>query len=71
MKKEDSTQRFTVAQKKSGDSIADPTTTPERAKALKKSLELATMAVMEAELHVQNRIKSFFRFYETMLGEAS
>ena len=56
-------------QKKSDDSIADPTTTPERAKALGRSLELATQAVMEAELHVDKRGKSFFGFYETMLGE--
>ena len=45
--------------------------TPEIAKALKRSLELATKAVMAEELHVKKRGKSFFGFYETMLGEAS
>jgi len=71
MKKEDCTQRFTAAQKKSDDSIANPTTTPERTKALKRSLELVTKAVMAAELHVLKRGRSFFGFYEKMLGEAS
>ena len=60
MKKDDCILRFTAAQKKSDDSIANPTTTPERAKALERSLELATQAVMEAELHVDKRGKSFF-----------
>jgi len=55
IKKEDCTQRFMAAQKKSDDSIADPTTTPERTKALKRSLELATEALMEAKLHVLKR----------------
>ena len=53
LKKEDSKLRFTAAQKKSDDSIANPTTTPERAKALERSLELAIQAVMESELHVE------------------
>ena len=43
--------------------------TVERAKALEKSLELAIQAVMEATLQVEKRGKSFFGFYETMLGE--
>jgi hypothetical protein len=42
---------------------------PERVKALGKSLELSTQAVMEAELHEAKRGKSFFGFYKTMLGE--
>ena len=57
--------------KKSDDAIANPTTTVDRGKALEKSLELATQAVMEAELHLLKRGKSFFGFYKTMLGEAS
>ena len=56
--------------KKSNGSISNPTMTEERAKALQKSLELATQAVMEAELHVLKRGRSFFGFYKTMLGEA-
>ena len=39
--KEDCTLRFIGAQQKSNEAIADSTTTPERAKALEKSLELA------------------------------
>ena len=66
--KEDCQKRFTAAQKKSDASIANPTTTVERAKALEKSLELAIQAVMEAELQILTRGKSFFGFYKTMLG---
>ena len=55
MRRDDSMILFTAAQKKSDDSITDPTTTQERAKALKRSLELATKAMMEAELHVLKR----------------
>ena len=62
MKKDDAILQFTAAQKKSDDSIANPTTSPERAKALERSLELAIQAVMEAELHVEKRGKSFFGF---------
>ena len=62
-------QRFEKAQKNSDDAIADPTTKVDRAKALERSLELATQAVMEAGLHLLTRGKSFFGFYETMLGE--
>ena len=43
----------------------------DRAKALKRSLELATQAVMEAELHLLKRENYFFGFYETMLEETS
>jgi hypothetical protein len=68
---EDCTLRFTVAQKKSDDSIADPTTTPERAKALERSLELATKAVVAAEKQQLKRGKAFFSFYKTLLGETS
>ena len=46
---EDCSLQFNAAQKKSDDAIADPTTTPERAKELKKSLKLATTAVVTAE----------------------
>jgi len=69
MTKEDCMIRFTAAKKKSNNSITDPTTTVERAKALERSLELAIQAVMEAELHREKKGKSFFGFYETMLGE--
>ena len=58
-----------MAQKKSDASIANPIMTVERAKALEKSLELAVQAVMEAELQILKRGKSFFVFYKTMLGE--
>jgi hypothetical protein len=69
--KGDCLKRFERARKKSDDAIADPTTSVERAKALEKSLELATQQVMEAELALLKRGKAFFGFYETMLGEAS
>ena len=42
MRKDDCIQRFNKAKKKSDDAITDPTTTVERAAALKRSLELAT-----------------------------
>ena len=48
MNKEECTQRFNKAQKKSDTAIVDPTTDVDRAKALKRSLELAIQAVMEA-----------------------
>ncbi len=57
------------AQKKSDNAIKDPTSTVDEKKVLKKSLELAIQAVMEAELHLLKRRKAFFGFYETMLGE--
>ena len=63
MKKNDCIQRFNKAQKKSNDAIANQTTKVDRAKALKRSLELATQAVMEAELHLLKRGKYFFGFY--------
>ena len=69
LKKEDCQKRFDTAQKKSDSSIANPTKTVERAKALEKSLELAIQAVMEAKVHRGKRGKSFFGFYKTMLGE--
>ena len=71
MKRDDCLERFSKAQKKSNDAIANPTTTVDMGKALKRSLELATKAVMEAELHLLRRGKSFFGFYKTMLGESS
>jgi len=40
--------RYQAAQKNSDDSIANPTTAPEMAKALEKSLELAIIAVVMA-----------------------
>ena len=49
--KEDCSLQFSGAQKKSNEAIADPTTTPERAKVLEKSLELATAAVVVAEMY--------------------
>ena len=69
MAKEDCSLRFIAAQKKLDDAIADPTTTPERAKALKKSLELVTTAVVVAEKIVLKRGKAFFSLYKTLLGE--
>ena len=57
--KEDCSLRFNAAQKKSDEAITDPTTTPERAKALEKSLELATTAVVVAEKTVIKRGKAF------------
>ena len=57
-----------MAQKKLDDSIANPTTLVDRAKALERSLELAIQAVMEAEVHLEKKGKSFFGFYKTMLG---
>ena len=62
MSKEDFSLRFDAAQKKSDDSITDPTTTPERAKALEKSLELATAAVVLAEKTQLKRGKDFSTF---------
>ena len=58
---------------KSDNSIADadPTTTPKRAKALEKILELAINAVVAAEKTVLKRWKVFFSLYETLLGENS
>ena len=53
--KEDCSLRFKAAQKKSDAAIADPTTTPERAKELEKSLELATTAVVVAEKTIIKR----------------
>ena len=71
MAKEDCSLRFKAAQKKTDDAIADPTTTPERAKALEKILELATTAVVAAEKTVLKRGKIFFSFYKMLLGESS
>ena len=71
MKKDDCIQSFNKAQKKSDDAIANPATKVDKAKALERSLELATQAVMESELHLLKRGKSFFGFYKTMLGETS
>ena len=71
MTKEDCMIQFTAAEKKSNNSITGPTATVERAKALERSLELAIQAVMEAELHLEKKGKSFFGFYEIMLGEIS
>ena len=66
--KEDCSLQFTVAQKKYGDAIADPTTTQEIAKALEKSLERATNAMVAAEMTVLKRGKAFFSLYETLSG---
>ena len=51
MQKEDCQKQFAAAQKKSDNATADPTVSAERAKALKRSLELAIQAVMEAKVH--------------------
>ena len=55
MKKDDCQKRFVTAQKKSGNSIANPIMTVERAKALERSLELAIRAVMEAKVHLEEK----------------
>ena len=59
MNKEDCSLRSKAAQKLSDDAIADPTTTPERLKALKTSLELATTAVVVTEKIVEKRGEAF------------
>jgi hypothetical protein len=69
--KEDCSLQFNVAQKKSDKAIADPTTAPERAKALKKSLELATAAVVMADKTILKRGKAFLSLYEMLKGENS
>ena len=69
LKKEDCQKQFDSAQKKSDNSIADPTMKVEKAKALERSLELAIQAVMKSEVHLEKSGKSFLGFYETMLGE--
>jgi hypothetical protein len=56
---------------KSNKAIADPTTTLERTTALKKSLELATTAVVVAEKALLKRGEAFFALYKTLLGESS
>ena len=53
--KEDCFLRYQAAQKKSDNSIADPTTTQEMAKALEKSLELAIAATVAAEKLLEKR----------------
>ena len=69
--KEDCSLRLNAAQKKSDEAITEPTITPERAKELEKSLELATTAVDVAEKTVLKRGESYFSLYETLLGETS
>ena len=69
--KEDCFLLYQAAQKKSDNSIADPTTTPEMAKVLEKSLELAVSTVVTAEKTLEKRGKAFFSLYETLLGETS
>ncbi len=61
--------QFNKAQKKLDYAIKDPTSTEDKKKVLKKSLELATQAVMQAELLMLKRGKAFFGFYKTLLGE--
>ena len=65
---EDCTSRFMAAQQKLDKAIADPTTSADRMKALKKSLELATTAVVLAVKSILKRGKQFFSLYETLLG---
>jgi len=62
LKRNDCLQRFNKAQKKSDGAIADPTTMVDKGRALEISLELATQAVMEAELHLLKRGKTFLGF---------
>ena len=69
--KDDCSLKFWGAQKKSDKAITDPKTTPESAKALKKSLELATTSVAVAEKALLKRGKAFFALYKTLLGESS
>ena len=68
MRKDDFTQHFNKSQKKSDDVIADPTTTVERAAALKRSLELATQAVMEAKLNLLKVEEVFLRILRDHVG---
>ena len=56
----DCTSRVNTAQQKFDDAIADPTTTPERKKAIQKSLELATTSMVLAEKTIPKRRKQFF-----------
>ena len=60
MTKNDCLLRFNRARKKSDDAIADPTTTVDKGKALEKSLELVTQAVMAAEVNLLKRGMFFF-----------
>ena len=69
--KEDCSSRFNAAQKKSNNAIADLTTIPERERALEKSLELATAAVVVAKKTLLKRGAAFVSHYETILGEIS
>ena len=57
--KDECSLRFNAAKKKSGNAIADPTTPQEMGKVLKKSLELATTAVVVAEKTVLKRGRHF------------
>ena len=59
---EDCPSRFNTNQQKLNKANADPTTTPERKKALEKSQELATTAVDLAEKTIPKRGKQFFSF---------
>ncbi len=52
--------QFNKAQKKLDNAIKDPTRTEDEKKVLEKSLELATQAVMQAELLLLKRGKAFF-----------
>ena len=67
----DCNARFKGAQQKLDKAIADPTTTPERTKALKKSLELATAQVELADKTIPTKGNHFFSLYETLLEENS
>ena len=58
----DCPSRFLVAQQKLNEANADPTITPERKKALKKSQELETAVVVLAEKTIPKRGKQFSPF---------
>ena len=66
---EDCTTRLASAQNKLDDANADPTTSADRNKALKKSLELATTAVELAERTIPRKGKNFCFLHKTLLGD--
>jgi CHASE3 domain sensor protein len=58
-----------MVKQKLDDANADPTTTPERKKALEKSLELATAQVELADKTIPKKGKNFLSLYKTLLGD--
>ena len=67
----DCTTQFNNAQKTLDDANADPTTSEDRKKALKKILELATTSVETAEKTIPRRGKHIISLYETLLGDSA